>query len=45
VILGHAALVIEGVLQNREGVCTLMAERFEPLKGSPLDGDMSRDFR
>jgi error-prone DNA polymerase len=45
VILGHAALVIDGVLQNRDGVCTLMAERFEPLQGSPLDGDMSRDFR
>jgi error-prone DNA polymerase len=45
VILGHAALVIEGVLQNRDGVSTLMAERFEPLRGSPLQGDLSRDFR
>ena len=38
VILGHPALVIEGVVQNRDGVITLMAERFEPLSGSPLDG-------
>jgi error-prone DNA polymerase len=44
VILGHPALVIEGVVQNREGVVTLLAERFEPLSGSPVDGDLSRNF-
>jgi error-prone DNA polymerase len=44
VILGHPALVIEGVVQNREGVITLLAERFEPLSGSPVDGDLSRNF-
>jgi error-prone DNA polymerase len=45
VILRHPALVIEGVVQNRDGVTTLMAERFEPLSGSPLDGDISRNFQ
>ncbi len=45
VILAHPALVIEGVVQNRDGVITLMAERFEPLAGSPLEGDVSRNFQ
>jgi error-prone DNA polymerase len=45
VILRHPALVIEGVVQNRDGVTTLMAERFEPLSGSPVDGDISRNFQ
>lgn len=44
VIMGHPALVIEGVVQNREGVVTLLAERFEPLAGPPIAGDMSRNF-
>ena len=44
-ILGHPALVIEGVVQNRDGVITLMAERFEPLSGPPLAGDVSRNFQ
>jgi error-prone DNA polymerase len=45
VILRHPALVIEGVVQNRDGVTTLQAERFEPLSGSPLPGDVSRNFQ
>ena len=45
VILGSPALIIEGKVQNRDGVVTLLAERFEPLRGSPLEGDVSRDFR
>jgi error-prone DNA polymerase len=46
VLLGHGALVIEGKVQNREGVVLLAAERFQPLTGTNLeDRDMSRDFR
>jgi error-prone DNA polymerase len=44
VILRHPALVIEGVVQNRDGVVTLMAERFESLADTPLAGSMSHDF-
>jgi error-prone DNA polymerase len=44
VILGHRALIIEGVVQNRDGVTTLLSERFEPLAGPPSGGDVSRDF-
>jgi len=43
-ILGYPSLVIEGLVQNREGVITLMAERFEALLGSPLTSDVSRNF-
>ena len=44
VILGYPSLIIEGVVQNRDGVTTLMAERFEPLLGTPLTADVSRNF-
>ena len=44
VILGHRALIIEGVVQNRDGVTTLLSERFEPLAGPPAGNDVSRDF-
>jgi error-prone DNA polymerase len=44
IILGHRALIIEGVVQNRDGVTTLLSERFEPLAGPPSGGDVSRDF-
>ena len=43
-ILGYPSLVIEGLVQNRDGVITIMAERFEPLLGSPLTEDVSRNF-
>jgi error-prone DNA polymerase len=44
IILGYPSLIIEGLVQNRDGVITLMAERFEPLLGSPLTEDVSRNF-
>jgi error-prone DNA polymerase len=44
VILGYPSLVIEGLVQNRDGVITIMAERFEPLLGSPVTADLSRNF-
>jgi error-prone DNA polymerase len=44
VILGHRALIIEGKVQNRDGVTTLLSERFEALSGPPLERDISRDF-
>jgi error-prone DNA polymerase len=48
VILTHPTLVIDGVVQNRDGVTTLLAESFAPL-GSPEAGsragpDISHDF-
>ncbi len=44
VILGHRALIIEGKVQSRDGVTTLLSERFEPLAGPPTGADVSRDF-
>ena len=44
VILRNAALVMEGKVQNRDGVILIKADRFSPLPGRPVDEDMSRDF-
>jgi error-prone DNA polymerase len=44
VILRNAALVIEGKVQNRDGVILIKADRFSPLPGRPVDEDISRDF-
>jgi error-prone DNA polymerase len=44
-ILGHPLLLIEGVVQNRDGVTTLLAERFEPLRTPTSALDVSHDFR
>jgi error-prone DNA polymerase len=44
VILGVSALVIEGVVQNQDGVVALKADRFEPLGGRPAAVDVSHDF-
>jgi error-prone DNA polymerase len=44
VILRNAALVIEGKVQNRDGVILIKADRFAALPGRPVDDDMSRDF-
>jgi error-prone DNA polymerase len=45
VILRNAALIIEGVVQNRDGVVLIKADRFAPLPGRPVAEDISRDFR
>lgn len=45
IILSHAALIIDGVLQNRHGVLTVRAERFAPLPGAASAVDRSHDFR
>jgi error-prone DNA polymerase len=44
VILRNAALVIEGKVQNRDGVILIKADRFAALPGRPVEEDMSRDF-
>jgi error-prone DNA polymerase len=45
VILRNAALEIEGVVQNRDGVVLIKADRFAALPGRPIPDDISRDFR
>jgi len=40
----YAALLIEGVVQNRDGVVLIKADRFSPLPGRPIAEDISRDF-
>jgi error-prone DNA polymerase len=41
-ILGFSALIVEGILQNTDGQCSVKAEKFWPLPGL---GDMpSHDF-
>jgi error-prone DNA polymerase len=44
VIVANSALVIEGVLQNQEGVVSIKADRFHPLEGDAAAVDISHDF-
>jgi error-prone DNA polymerase len=44
IILGVSALVIEGVVQNQDGVVSIKADRFEPLAGRAAAVDVSHDF-
>jgi error-prone DNA polymerase len=44
IILGVSALVIEGVVQNQDGVVSIKADRFEPLGGRAAAVDVSHDF-
>jgi error-prone DNA polymerase len=44
VILGTSALVIEGRVQNQDGVVSIKADRFEPLAGRSTAIDVSHDF-
>ncbi|HLK92268.1 MAG TPA: error-prone DNA polymerase [Polyangia bacterium] len=44
VILGVTALIIEGVVQNQDGVVSIKADRFEPLGGGAGTVDVSHDF-
>jgi len=41
-ILGHAGLIVEGILQNTDGQSSVRAEKFWPLEGVADTG--SRDF-
>ncbi|HMC94989.1 MAG TPA: OB-fold nucleic acid binding domain-containing protein, partial [Polyangia bacterium] len=43
-IIGTNALVIEGVVQNQDGVISIKADRFEPLGGRSAAIDVSHDF-
>jgi error-prone DNA polymerase len=43
-ILGVGALLIEGVVQNRDGVIAIKADRLGPLPGRLGDVDVARDF-
>ena len=44
IILGVSALIIEGVVQNQDGVVSIKADRFEPLGGRAAAIDVSHDF-
>ena len=41
-ILGNSGLIVEGILQNTDGQCSIKAERFWPLQG--VEGVASHDF-
>jgi error-prone DNA polymerase len=44
VIVASSALVIEGVVQNQEGVVSIKADRFTALEGHAATVDISHDF-
>jgi error-prone DNA polymerase len=44
VIVASNGLIIEGVLQNLDGVVSIKADRFEPLEGEAGAVDISHDF-
>jgi error-prone DNA polymerase len=44
-IIGTSSLLIEGVVQNQDGVVSIKADRFEPLGGRSATIDVSHDFR
>jgi error-prone DNA polymerase len=44
VIVSANAMVIEGVVQNQEGVVSIKADKFTPLEGRPGAIDVSHDF-
>jgi len=44
IILAANALIIDGVVQNQDGVVSIKADRFEPLGGRPAAIDVSHDF-
>jgi len=41
-ILGHAGLIVEGIVQNTDGQCSVKAEKFWPLPG--IEQIESHDF-
>lgn len=43
-ILGHGALIVEGAVQNRDGVVTIKADHFQPLINRATSETWSRDF-
>jgi error-prone DNA polymerase len=43
-LVGAHALVIEGVVQNQQGVVSIKADRFTPLTGRAATVDVSHDF-
>ncbi|HVV50991.1 MAG TPA: error-prone DNA polymerase, partial [Polyangia bacterium] len=44
IVLGVSALIIDGVVQNQDGVVSLKADGFEPLGGRAAAIDVSHDF-
>jgi error-prone DNA polymerase len=44
IIIDTNALIIDGVVQNQDGVVSIKADRFEPLGGRPAAIDVSHDF-
>ena len=44
VIVANSALLIEGVVQNQEGVVSIKADRFSALEGDAAAVDISHDF-
>jgi error-prone DNA polymerase len=43
-IVATHAMIIEGVVQNQQGVVSIKADTFEPLEGRPAAIDVSHDF-
>jgi error-prone DNA polymerase len=43
-IVASSALIIEGVVQNQQGVVSIKADRFTPLDGDAATVDISHDF-
>jgi error-prone DNA polymerase len=43
-IVSANAMIIEGVVQNLDGVISIKADRFTPLEGRPGEVDVSHDF-
>jgi error-prone DNA polymerase len=44
-ILGHGALIVDGPVQNRDGVVTIKAGQFQPPIHPTTTESWSRDFR
>jgi error-prone DNA polymerase len=43
-LVTNHALIVEGVVQNQQGVVSIKADRFSVLRGRPAEVDISHDF-
>jgi error-prone DNA polymerase len=43
-LVTNHALIVEGVVQNQQGVVSIKADRFSILRGRPAEVDISHDF-
>jgi hypothetical protein len=44
-LVSAQALILEGTVQNHEGVISLRADHFSPLQSSEIRAEISHDFR